>query len=248
MSHPPAARERLAVALDVPTLADAETLIAELVGVPGWLKVGSQLFTAAGPAAIAAARRAARVFLDLKFHDIPHTVARAVAAATREGVSMLTVHTAGAAEMLRAARESAEEEAAARGVERPLVVGVTVLTSLSPADLKEIGVVAPSLEDQVARLVDLALAAGIDGVVASPLEAALVRRRAGDDLVIVTPGLRPAAWPVDDQARTASAATAIQAGADLLVVGRPVVRSPDPGAAVRELIGEIEASLAAPRS
>ena len=107
---------------------------------------------------------------------------------------------------------------------------------------------APSLEDQVARLVDLALAAGIDGVVASPLEAALVRRRAGDDLVIVTPGLRPAAWPVDDQARTASAATAIQAGADLLVVGRPVVRSPDPGAAVRELIGEIEASLAAPRS
>jgi orotidine-5'-phosphate decarboxylase len=248
MPHPPTARERLAVALDVPTLAQAETLITGLAGAPGWLKVGSQLFTAAGPAAVAAARSAARVFLDLKFHDIPHTVARAVAAATREGVSMLTVHTAGGGDMLRAAHESAAEEAAARGVERPQVVGVTVLTSLSPADLKEIGVAAPSLEDQVARLVDLALSAGIDGVVASPLEAALVRRRAGDTLVIVTPGLRPAAWPTDDQARTASAASAIQAGADLLVVGRPVVRAPDPGAAARELIGEIEAGLAAPRS
>ena len=248
MPPPPTARERLAVALDVPTLADAETLIAKLAGAPGWLKVGSQLFTAAGPAAVAAARNAARVFLDLKFHDIPHTVARAVAAATRAGASMLTVHIAGGGAMLRAARESAEEEAAALGVERPRVVGVTVLTSLSPADLKEIGVMAQSLEEQVARLVDLALAAGIDGVVASPLEAALVRRRAGDALEIVTPGLRPAAWPADDQARTASVATAIEAGADLLVVGRPVVCASDPGAAARELIGEIEASLAAPRS
>jgi orotidine-5'-phosphate decarboxylase len=242
------ARERLAVALDVSELAQAEALIASLEGVPGWFKVGSELFSAAGPAAVAAARGSARVFLDLKFHDIPNTVARAVASATRHGASLLTVHAAGGSAMLRAAREAAEEAAAACGVPRPLLVGVTVLTSLSAADLEEVGVAAGGVEEQVARLVDVALAAGIDGVVASPREAALVRARAGGGLRIVTPGVRPADWPSDDQVRTAGAAAAIEAGADLLVVGRPVVRASDPAGAARALVREIEQGLAARRA
>ncbi len=241
------ARERLAVALDVSAPAEAEALIAALEGVPGWLKVGSELFTAAGPAAVAAARGSARVFLDLKFHDIPNTVARAVASATRHGVSLLTVHAAGGGEMLRAAREAAEEAAAACGVPRPLLVAVTVLTSLSPADLKEVGVAVDGVEQQVARLVDVTLEAGLDGVVASPREAALVRARAGSALRIVTPGVRPADWPADDQVRTAGAAAAIEAGADLLVVGRPVVRASVPAEAARALVREIEQGLAARR-
>ncbi len=238
------ARDRLAIALDVPSLSEAESLISRLGAVPGWLKVGSQLFGIAGPDAIACARREARVFLDLKFHDIPNTVASAVAAATAHRVSMLTVHASGGVEMLRAARDSASESAERSGAERPLVVAVTVLTSLSPADLKEIGVATDAVEDQVARMVDLALSAGLDGIVASPREAALVRARAGDGLRIVTPGVRPAGWPADDQARTTGAAAAIEAGSDLLVVGRPVVRAEDPRVAARVLVGEIEEGLA----
>jgi orotidine-5'-phosphate decarboxylase len=237
------ARDRLAVALDVPDLAAADALIARLGAVPGWLKIGFQLFAAAGPAAIERARRDARVFLDLKFHDIPNTVASGVQAATAHGVSMLTVHAAGGSEMLRAAREAASEAAERRGVERPLVVAVTVLTSLSAADLKEIGVAADAVEDQVARMVDLAVAAGLDGVVASPQEAAAIRARTGADFRIVTPGVRPASWPGDDQARTAGAAAAIEAGADLLVVGRPIVRADVPERAARELVSEIEQGL-----
>jgi orotidine-5'-phosphate decarboxylase len=239
--HP---RDHLAVALDVPDLASAEAMIGRLGGVPGWLKVGAELFTAAGPSAVSAASRGARVFLDTKLHDIPNTVARSVAAAARQGVSMLTLHAAGGSEMLRAAREASEDAAAGLGAERPLLVAVTVLTSFSGPDLKEVGVVAPTVEDQVARLVDLVLAAGLDGVVASPREAALVRRRAGPGFRIVTPGVRPADWPADDQARTAPACAAIEAGADLLVVGRPVLGAPDPAAAAAALLGEIERALA----
>jgi orotidine-5'-phosphate decarboxylase len=147
--------------------------------------------------------------------------------------------------MLRAACEAAAEAAAGTGLPRPALVGVTVLTSFSEADLKEVGVAA-RVEDQVARLVDLAIAAGLDGIVASPHEAAAVRRRAaGAPLAIVTPGIRPAAWPADDQARAASAGDAIAAGSDLLVVGRPVLRAPDPAAAARELVAEIERARAA---
>jgi orotidine-5'-phosphate decarboxylase len=234
------ARDRLAVALDVPTLAEAEALIEALAGVPGWLKVGAELFTAVGPPALAAAGRRAQVFLDTKLHDIPNTVARSVAAATRHGVSMLTLHAAGGRAMLRAAREAAEDTAAACGGSRPALIAVTVLTSFAAADLEEVGVTDASVEDQVARLVDLAVAAGLDGIVASPREAAAVRRRAGEALRIVTPGIRPRDWPADDQARAASAAEAIAAGSDVLVVGRPVLRAPDPAAAARGLIGEIE--------
>ena len=240
MSRLESARDRLAIALDVPALAEAEAFIEALAGVPGWLKVGGELFTAAGPPALAAAGRRAKVFLDTKLHDIPNTVARTVAAATRHGVAMLTLHAAGGSAMLRAAREAADDAAAARGGPRPALIAVTVLTSFSPADLKEVGIAGSEVEDQVARLVDLAVGAGLDGVVASPREAVSVRRRAGEALRIVTPGIRPRDWPADDQARTASAAEAIAAGSDVLVVGRPVLLAPDPAAAAAKLIGEIE--------
>jgi orotidine-5'-phosphate decarboxylase len=240
MNDSQSARDRLAVALDVETLDRAERLIEALAGVPGWLKVGGELFTVAGPSALAAAGKRAKVFLDTKLHDIPNTVARTVAAATRHGVGMLTLHTSGGGDMLRAAREAAEDAAAAGDEPRPLLVGVTVLTSFSSADLRRVGVAAATAGDQVMRMVDLARESGIDGVVASPREAAAIRRRAGADFRIVTPGIRPADAPADDQTRTACAADAIAAGSDLLVVGRPVLRAPDPAEAARRLIEEIE--------
>jgi len=244
MGRVEAARDQLAIALDVPDLPAAEAVIKALGGEPGWLKVGAELFTAAGPAALVAAGRCAQVFLDTKLHDIPNTVARAVVAATRHGVSMLTLHAGGGSSMLRAAREAAESEAHARGLPRPALVAVTVLTSFSTADLEEVGV-GGAIDDQVARLVDLAMAAGLDGVVASPREAAMVRRRAGAALRIVTPGIRPRGWPADDQARATTAGAAIDAGSDVLVVGRPVLSAPDPAAAARGLIAEIEAARGA---
>jgi len=240
MSRIESARDGLAIALDVPALAEAEALIEALAGVPGWLKVGGELFTAAGPPALAAAGRRAKVFLDTKLHDIPNTVARTVAAATHHGVSMLTLHAGGGSAMLRAARDAAADAAEACGNPRPALIAVTVLTSFAPADLKEIGVAAAEVGDQVARLVDLAVGAGLDGVVASPREAAAVRRRAGEAFRIVTPGIRPRDWPADDQARAASAAEAVAAGSDVLVVGRPILFAPDPAAAARELVAEIE--------
>lgn len=234
--------------LDVPDLAQAQQLVGALDAVPGWLKVGSELFTAEGAGAVALARGTAKVFLDLKFHDIPNTVAAAVAAAARLGVGMLTVHAAGGRAMLQAAREAAEQAAADSGAERVRVVGVTVLTSLAAPDLKETGIAAVAVEDQVARLVDLALSCDLDGVVASPLEAAHVRARAGDALCIVTPGVRLAGAPSQDQARQATPAEAVRAGADIVVVARPVIHAPDPAAAARAILAEIEAELGSSRT
>jgi orotidine-5'-phosphate decarboxylase len=247
MFSPSGARDRLAIALDVPALADARPLVASLEGVPGWLKVGGELFTAAGPAAIELARESARVFLDTKLHDIPNTVAGSVAAATRHGVGMLTLHAAGGRAMLRAARESADEVAAATGCERPMLVAVTLLTSLGAAELPEIGIAA-SPQDQVLRLAELALAAGIDGIVCSPLEGARVRERFGREMLLVTPGVRRGDAPADDQTRSATVAEALAAGSDLLVVGRPVIRAAAPADAARALVAEMEACLAATRS
>ncbi len=238
-----APRDRLAVPLDVPSLARAEQLIEALAGVPGWLKVGLELFAAAGPAALDAAARRARVFLDLKLHDIPNTVAAAVRTATAAGVGMLTLHAAGGRAMLAAARDAADDEAARRGAGRPELLAVTVLTSLGEADLPPLGIAA-GLEAQVARLLDLAQAVGLDGVVASAREAAWFRRRVDREFRIVTPGIRGPADPADDQARTATAAEAAAAGADVLVVGRPIARAPDPALAARAVIAEIEKGLA----
>jgi orotidine-5'-phosphate decarboxylase len=236
------ARDYLAVALDVPSLQAAEETIELLDGEPGWLKIGSQLFTAVGPAVIAVAAKRARIFLDLKFHDIPNTVASAVKSGTRLGASLMTLHAVGGVSMLRAAKEAAAEEAARLGVPRPELVAVTVLTSTAEKDLIQVGV-AGSLPDQVARLLDLALESGIDGVVSSPLEAAAVRKRAGENFRIVTPGIRPADSAIGDQVRIATPASAIAQGSSLLVMGRPILMAENPVEAARAAIAEIEDAL-----
>lgn len=240
---PVGARDRLAVGLDVAGLEEARAVLRALRGAAGWVKVGLELFVAAGPPAVALASAEARVFLDLKLHDIPNTVAGAVAGAVGLGASLLTVHVGGGRAMLEAARDAAGEAAAKLGRERPRVVGVTVLTSLGEADLSAAGV-GGAVGDQVARLVDIALATGLDGVVTSPHEAAAIRRRAGPDFFLVTPGVRPAGAAKDDQARIATPAEAVAAGADLLVVARPILRASDPGAAARAVVAEIAAARA----
>jgi len=247
---PPAtAADRLLVALDVETLGEAEALLDRLRGVVTGCKVGSQLFTAAGPAAVELARkRDFRVFLDLKFHDIPNTVAGAVREATRLGVFMLTIHAGGGVAMMRAAAESARKAAADFKVLRPLVIGVTVLTSLDRRALQvEVGVPS-TVERHVVHLADRAREAGLDGCVASPQETRLLRLAMGPRWVIVTPGIRipdretptrppgPPTSAGDDQVRIATPAAAVAAGADYLVVGRPITQAPDPTAAAAAAI------------
>jgi orotidine-5'-phosphate decarboxylase len=230
--------ERLIVALDTPRLAEAEGLVARLAGVVGTFKVGAQLFTAAGPAAVEMVqKRGGRVFLDLKYHDIPATVAGAVREAGRLGVAFLTVHASGGTVMLRAAAEAA----AAAGRERPRVLAVTVLTSLDRAALQRDLGVPVAVEGQVVHLAGLAAAAGCDGVVASPREARRLRALHGRALLIATPGIRPAGHGGDDQVRVATAADACRAGADYLIVGRPVTGAADPAAAAAALLAEIPA-------
>jgi orotidine-5'-phosphate decarboxylase len=199
----------------------------------GIYKVGKQLFTAEGPALVRELSASGRVFLDLKFHDIPNTVAGAVREAAKLGVHMLTVHASGGAAMLRAAVAAAHETSPG-----PQVLAVTVLTSLSDQDLQEIGV-SGRVQEQVLRLASLARAQGCDGVVASAREAADLRRELGSDFAIVTPGVRPAGSPVGDQARVLTPAQAFQAGASHIVVGRPITEAADPAAAARAILNEI---------
>jgi len=240
----PTPSDRLYVALDVERLDAAEALLERLSGVVGGCKIGSQLFTAAGPAAVERARkRGYRVFLDLKYHDIPNTVAGAVREATRLGVFMLNVHASGGLATLRAAAEAATAAAAEFALPRPLVLGVTVLTSLDRRALEvEVGVHG-TVEAHVLHLAGHAREAGLDGCVASPKEISPLRLALGRRWVIVTPGIRPAERD-DDQARTATPGAAARAGADYLVVGRPITAAPDPVAAAQAIVAEIRASLA----
>jgi orotidine-5'-phosphate decarboxylase len=230
--------DQLLVALDVESRAEALALADTLRGGVGGFKIGSRLFTAEGPEMVRAlVERGDRIFLDLKWHDIPNTVATAVAAASRLGVWMVNVHASGGTTMMRAAREAAEEAAATHGTRAPLVVAVTVLTSMNQAALRETGIVI-DLMDQVLRLAELTKEAGLDGVVASPRETASIRSRCGREFAIVTPGIRggAAAETKNDQERTMSPAQAIAAGASYVVVGRPIIAAPDPKAAARAIV------------
>ncbi|HZT76517.1 MAG TPA: orotidine-5'-phosphate decarboxylase [Vicinamibacterales bacterium] len=230
--------DQLLVALDLDTAAEARAMADRLRGAVGGFKIGSRLFTSEGPAFVEElASRGDRVFLDLKFHDIPNTVAGAVTAATRLGVWMLNVHAAGGSTMLRAARDAAHEEAARRSRPAPLVIAVTMLTSLSAESLGEIGI-GEAMTSQVGRLAALAQTSGLDGVVASPQEIDLIRRRCGAKFAIVTPGIRGASDKKGDQSRTMSAAEALEAGATYLVVGRPIIAAKDPRAAAERLVAE----------
>ena len=211
---PPEPKDRLIVALDVDTLGKAESLVDRLGGLVGHFKIGSQLFTACGPAAVEAVqKRGARVFLDLKFHDIPNTVAGAAREAVRMGVSMFNVHASGGRAMMRAAADGAAAAAKELGVKCPLVLAVTVLTSLDRAALGRELAVSSSVEGHVLHLCGLAREAGLDGCVASPNEIAAIRRAMGSGWIIVTPGVRPAGAEAGDQSRIATPAAAARAGA-----------------------------------
>ena len=229
-------RQRLIVALDVSSAAAAREVVAAVGDSATAYKVGMQLYTAEGPRIVRDLIAAGRhVFLDLKYHDIPNTVAAAVREAAQLGVNMLTVHAEGGSKMLRAAAE------AAQAVNPHLVVlGVTVLTSLDDADLAKLGLRGGVLE-QVQRLAALALSNGCKGVVASARESAALRAEFGNDFVIVTPGVRPAGSGPDDQARVVTPAEAIAAGATHIVVGRPITEAQDPGAEARAILGQLAA-------
>jgi orotidine-5'-phosphate decarboxylase len=227
------------VALDVPTAEQAERLAREIAPAVGAFKIGKELFVSAGPDIVRKIRATgASVFLDLKFHDIPNTVAKAVAAATRLDVQMLTIHTSGGSEMMCAADKSAQETAKATGTTAPLVLGVTVLTSASNATLAEIGC-EPNTENQVLRLARLAVQSGLRGLVCSPLEIVALRKTIPPDVQLVTPGIRSGAEPADDQKRTLTPREAIQAGASWLVIGRPIYAATNPRAAAEKILESI---------
>lgn len=235
--------DKLIVALDVDTPDQALGLVKQLRDVAGMFKIGSQLFTLAGPQIVKdVVASGAKVFLDLKFHDIPHQVAGAARSATQLGVSLFTLHASGGAEMMQRAVEAVTETAEREGMTRPAVLAVTVLTSIDAATLSQIGINS-SPEESVLRLVRLAEQSGVDGVVASPQEAANIRATvANQNFLIVTPGIRPAGKDagMDDQRRVATPEAALNAGADYLVVGRPITAAADPVAAAREIAAEME--------
>jgi orotidine-5'-phosphate decarboxylase len=231
-------RKSLIVALDLADAEKARALVHQLGDTVTFYKVGKELFTAVGPSIVRElVADGKKVFLDLKFHDIPNTVAAAVRTASALGVSLLTVHASGGSKMLQAAAE-----AAAQSATRPTVLAVTVLTSLAAPDLEEIGI-SGSVEAQVLRLARLAIHAGCGGIVASAQEASPLRQQLGDAFTLVTPGIRPDGGIAADQARVVTPELAIRAGADYLVVGRPITAADHPKAAARTILYQIERAL-----
>jgi orotidine-5'-phosphate decarboxylase len=235
-------RERLIVALDVDSLEQAQDLVRLLAGEVGMFKIGKQLFTHAGPQAVRLIQDlGGEIFLDLKFHDIPNTVAKAAIEATRLGVKMFNVHASGSLEMMVTTVKEVERVCRQEKRRRPIMLAVTVLTSLNQDDLKRLGVEL-KVADQVVRLALLTKEAGMDGVVASPQEVSDIREACGSRFVIVTPGIRPADGARNDQQRVMTPTDAVRAGVDYIVVGRPIVEAQDPLAAARAIVAEMERS------
>ena len=235
------ARERIFVALDTTNVVKAAALAKSLSGLVGGVKLGKEFFTATGPQGVAQVAAGGQpVFLDLKFHDIPNTVAGAIRAAMKLHPFIVNVHAGGGATMMRAAAGAAKEAAEAEGCQRPLVLGVTVLTSLGEGDLHGVGVAGTTL-DQVTRLATLAQESGLDGVVCSAREVEALREVCGPDFKLVVPGIRPAWASTDDQKRIMTPADAVSAGADYLVIGRPITETDDPAEAAQQIVDEIEA-------
>jgi orotidine-5'-phosphate decarboxylase len=231
-------RNPIILALDVASGTQAIKLAQELAPVLGAVKIGSELFTSAGPEIVREIRATGlSVFLDLKFHDIPNTVAKAVAAAVQLDVQMLTIHTSGGSEMMKAAEKAAQETANKRGTKAPLVLGVTILTSLDSNGISEIGF-QPNVGHQVERLATLAINSGLRGLVCSPLEVTVLRQIVPSSVQLVTPGIRVGPSQ-DDQKRTLTPSEAIAAGANWLVVGRPIYAATNPRAAAEQILSSI---------
>ena len=233
-------RHRLIVALDVDSLEQAKTLVQRLAGEVGMFKIGKQLFTHAGPRAVELIQQlGGEIFLDLKFHDIPNTVAKAAIEATRLSVKMFNVHASGSLEMMRTTVKEVERICRREKMRRPIMLAVTVLTSLNQDDLQRVGV-ERKVADQVVRLALLTKEAAMDGVVASPHEVADIRAACGPSFVIVTPGIRPAESNRNDQQRVMTPADAVRAGVDYIVVGRPILEAPNPVDAARAIVADME--------
>ena len=237
------ARERLIFALDVDDFSAAEKWVDLLHAQVGMFKVGKQLFTRCGPEVVRMVRqRGGEVFLDLKYHDIPNTVAKATVEACKLGVKIVNVHALGGAEMMRRTVAEVDAYCATAGIARPQLLAVTILTSATEETLREVGIDRP-VSEMVPRLAELAKSAGFDGVVASPKEIGLIRAACGDGFAIVTPGVRPLFAALDDQKRVTTPADAIAAGATALVVGRPISAAADPLAAAEKIVAEIAGAL-----
>ncbi|MDA2927933.1 orotidine-5'-phosphate decarboxylase [Acidobacteria bacterium AH-259-G07] len=231
--------ERLIVALDVPTQERATKLVRALKDHAGYFKVGLQLFTAAGPAVIRKIlQEETKVFLDLKLHDIPNTAAQAAVEAARLGVHMMTLHTLGGEAMMRQTRETLQESSQREGWPIPKLLGVTILTSMDQTTLSSVGIEHP-IDAEVLRLAKSAQRAALDGIVSSPHELGLFRQVGLHGLLFVTPGIRSSTSAGDDQVRTMTASQALAEGADYLIVGRPIIRAPDPVRAARAILEEI---------
>ena len=236
-------RNPIIVALDVPKANEALELAEELGPFVGAFKIGKQLFVSEGPDVVRKLKaKGAQIFLDLKFHDIPNTVAKAVQSAIDMGVDMLTVHTAGGSEMLVAAENASNEKAKILGIDSPLILGVTVLTSMDDANLEELGI-QEGTQGQVVRLAKLAASSGLRGLVCSPKEIKLLREELGDEIQLITPGIRAVSNPADDQKRTMSPAEAIKLGASWLVIGRPITLAANPRAAAIDILNSIDPEL-----
>ena len=230
------ARKKIIFALDVHGLAEIDRFAEMLSGKVGMFKVGKELFTSCGLEAVKAVQRhGGEVFLDLKYHDIPNTVAKAMLEAARLGVQLANLHALGGLEMMETAASAVRKEF---GDERPRLLAVTILTSSTVETLRQVGI-EHTVQDMVVRLARLAKEAGMDGVVASPLEIGLIRDACGPDFLIVTPGVRPSFAAVDDQKRIMTPAEAVKAGADYLVIGRPIAKAADPAAAAEMIVNEI---------